>query len=136
MLPNAIQAFNDKVATSPELQAKLSAITSPVDFLTLAKEQGFELTGQELKEMAQQAYQQWLNTLDLKLGAFFRQMHETKALDDRLKICRSVAEVIALGQECGFKLSEDDLHRAAAAAEALPGFSFEKLWFRGLGIIR
>ena len=86
--------------------------------------------------MAQQAYRQWLDSLDLKLSAFFRQVHETQALDDRLKTCRSVAEVIALGQACGFELSEQDLDRAAAAAEAVPGFSFEKLWFRGLGIIR
>ena len=65
----------------------------------------------------------------------FSKMHETKALGDRLKTCGSVAEVIALGRGCSFELSEDDLDRAAAAAEAVPGFSFEKLWFRGLGII-
>ena len=134
MQSDAIQAFNAKVAASTELQAKLRAITSPVQFLSLAKEQGFELTGQELQAMAQKAYQQWLDALDLKLGAFFRQVHDTQALDDRLKTCRSVAEVIALGQDCGFELSAHDLDRAAAAAETVAGFSFEKLWFRGLGI--
>jgi hypothetical protein len=40
-----------------------------------------------------------------------------------------------LAQECGVKLSEDELQRAAMVAEAISGFSFEKLWFRGLGLI-
>jgi hypothetical protein len=30
---------------------------------------------------------------------------------------------------------DDDLQQAALVAETIPGFSFEKLWFRGLGLI-
>jgi hypothetical protein len=43
--------------------------------------------------------------------------------------------VIILAQECGVKLAEDDLKQAAMVAESIPGFSFEKLWFRGLGLM-
>jgi Nif11 domain len=68
MLSKSIQTFNDRVAADPALQTKLRAITSPLEFLALAK-------------------------------------------------------------------SEDDLQQAAVVAETIPGFSFEKLWFRGLGLI-
>jgi hypothetical protein len=83
----------------------------------------------------QKAYHQWIEQLDPKMSGFFSQMHEQKELDDRLKVCRSSYEVIILAQECGVKVSEDDLQRAAMVAENIPGFSFEKLWFRGLGLI-
>lgn len=133
MLSNSVQAFNDKVANSPTLQTKLRAITSPLDFLALAKSEGLDLTGQNFQILVQQAYQQWIEKLDPKMSGFFSQIHEKKELDDRLKVCQSIHEVIALAQECDVKLSEDELKQAAAVAETIPGFSFEKLWFRGLG---
>lgn len=74
MLSKSVQAFNNRVAASPELQIKLRAITSPIDFLSLA-------------------------------------------------------------QECSIQISEDELQQAVLLAEAIPGFSFEKLWFRGLGLL-
>jgi hypothetical protein len=83
----------------------------------------------------QKAYHQWIEQLDPKMSGFFSQIHGQKELDDRLKVCRSSYEVIILAQECGVKVSEDDLQRAAMVAESIPGFSFEKLWFRGLGLI-
>jgi predicted ribosomally synthesized peptide with nif11-like leader len=135
MLPNSVQAFNDKVAADPELQTKLRAITSPLDFLALAKSEGFDLTGQDFQILAQQAYQQWIDRLDPKMSGFFSQVRGKKALDDRLKACQSLDDAIALAQECGVKLSADDLKQAAIVAETIPGFSFEKLWFRGLGLI-
>jgi predicted ribosomally synthesized peptide with nif11-like leader len=135
MLSNSVQAFNDKVANDPALQTKLRSITSPLDFLALAKSEGLDLTGQDFQSLVQQAYQQWIEQLDPKISGFFSQIHEQKELDDRLKVCRSNHEVISLAQECGVKLSEDDLRRAAMVAETIPGFSFEKLWFRGLALI-
>ena len=63
MVNQTVQGFNDKVATSPELQAKLQAVTSPGEFLSLAKTEGFEMTSPEIQLIAQQAYQQWIEQL-------------------------------------------------------------------------
>jgi predicted ribosomally synthesized peptide with nif11-like leader len=136
MLSKSVQAFNDKVATSPALQTKLRAVTSPIDFLALAKSEGLDLSSQDFQMVVQQAYQQWIAQLAPKMSEFFSQVRSDKALEDRLKACQSSTDVIALAQQCGIKLSEEDLQQAATAAEAIPGFSFEKLWFRGLGLIR
>jgi hypothetical protein len=136
MLSKSVQAFNDRAATSPELQTKLRAITSPIDFLSLAKAEGLDLNGQDFQSMVQQAYQQWCETLDPKMSDFFRLIHNDKALDDKLKDCRSSNDVIALAQDYNIQISEDELQQAAVLAEAIPGFSFEKLWFRGLGLLK
>ena len=136
MLSKSVQAFNDKVAASPELQTKLRAVTSPMDFLALAKAEGMELSGQDFQTIVQQAYQQWIAQLDPKLSSFFSQVRSQKELDNQLKACQSSTDAIALAQQCGVKLSEDDLQQAAMKAETIPGFSFEKLWFRGLGLIK
>jgi hypothetical protein len=135
MLSKSVQAFNDRVAASPELQIKLRARTSPIDFLSLAKSEGLDLTGQDFQLIVQQAYQQWIGALAPKMSGFFHQVHSEKELDSKLRICQSSNDVIEFAQECGVKLSEDDLQQAAIVAEAIPGFSFEKLWFRGLGLI-
>jgi Nif11 domain len=135
MLSKSVQDFNDRVAASLELQTKLRAITSPMDFLSLAKAEGLDLNGQDFQSMVQQAYQQWCETLNPKMSDFFRRVHNDKELDDKLKTCRSSNDVIALAQDCSIQLSSDELQQAAVLAEAIPGFSFEKLWFRGLGFI-
>ncbi len=135
MLSESIQAFNDRVAASPELQIELRALTSPMDFLALAKSVGLDLTGQDFQVLVQQAYQQWIGKLDPQVSSFFSHVGDRQELDERLRICQSSNDVIELAQECGFKISEDDLQRAAMVAESIPGFSFEKLWFRGLGLI-
>lgn len=135
MLSESVRVFNDRVATSPELQTKLRAVTSPLDFLALAKAEGVDLSGQDFQMVVQQAYQQWIDRLDPKMSGFFSQVRSNKELDDRLKVCQSIADVIALGQQCGVDLSEDDLQQAATVAESIPGFSFEKLLFRRLGSI-
>jgi predicted ribosomally synthesized peptide with nif11-like leader len=135
MLSKSVQAFNEKVAASPELQTKIRALTSPMDFLALAKSEGLDLNGQDFQSLAQQAYQQWIGQLDLKMSGFFSKVHDEKELNGRLKACESSHDAISLAQKCGVDLSEDDLKRAAVVAEAIPGFSFEKLWFRRLGLI-
>jgi predicted ribosomally synthesized peptide with nif11-like leader len=134
MLSKSIQAFNDKVAADPELQTKLRSITSPMDFLALAKSEGLDLTGQDFQVLVQQVYQEWIDKLDPKVSGFFSHVRDRKELDDRLKVCQSTHDAIELAQECGIELSEHDLQQAAIVAEAIPGFSFEKLWFRGLGL--
>lgn len=135
MLSKSVRAFNDRVAASPELQTKLRTVTSPIDFLALVKSEGLDFSGEDFQMMVQEAYQQWLEQLDPKMRAFFSQVRNTKELDDRLKVCQSSTDAIVLAQECGVELSEDDLQQAAMLAEAIPGFSFEKLWFRRLGTI-
>jgi predicted ribosomally synthesized peptide with nif11-like leader len=135
MLSKSVQVFNNRVAASPELQAKLRAITSPMDFLSLAKAEGLDLNGQDFQSMVQQTYQQWCETLDPKMSDFFRLVHNDKALDNKLKDCRSSNDVIALAQDCRIQISEDELQQAALLSEAILGFSFEKLWFRGLGLL-
>jgi predicted ribosomally synthesized peptide with nif11-like leader len=134
MLSKSVQAFNDRVAASPELQTKLRAVTSPIDFLSLAKAEGLDLNGEDFQSMVQQAYQQWCETLDPKMSDFFRRVHYDNELDNQLRICRSSKDVIALAQTCSIQLSEAELQQAAILAEAIPGFSFEKLWFRALGL--
>jgi predicted ribosomally synthesized peptide with nif11-like leader len=135
MLSHSVQAFNDKVSADPALQTKLRALTSPLEFLALAKSEGLDLTGQDFQSLVQQAYQQWIEQLDPKLSSFFSHVHGRKEFDDRLKVCQSSGDVIELAQECGVMVSEDDLQQAALVAETIPGFSFEKLWFRRLGLI-
>jgi predicted ribosomally synthesized peptide with nif11-like leader len=135
MSSDLVQAFNDRVAASPELQTKLRAVTSPMAFLALAKAEGLDLTGQDFQTMVQQAYQQWIELLDSKASIFFSRVHSEKELDEQLKACQSSTDVMALAQQCGVELSENDLQRAAMAADNIPGFSFEKIWFRGLSLI-
>ena len=134
-LSEAAQTFNERVAADLELQQKLQKLQSPMEFLALAKAEGVELTPQDFGAIAQSAYQQWVSTLDPKVGQFFQTIHENEALDERLKTCRQPAQVIVLAQECGTQLCEQDLQQAASAAKAVPGFSFEKLWFRRLGLL-
>jgi predicted ribosomally synthesized peptide with nif11-like leader len=57
MLSHSAQAFNEKIATSPDLQTKLQKISSPIDFLALAKAEGFDLNPQDLQAIAQEAFQ-------------------------------------------------------------------------------
>jgi predicted ribosomally synthesized peptide with nif11-like leader len=78
MLSHSVQAFNDRVAADPALQTKLRAITSPLDFLALAKSEGLDLTGQDFQSLVQQAYQQWIEQLDPKMSGLFSQIHEQK----------------------------------------------------------
>jgi predicted ribosomally synthesized peptide with nif11-like leader len=135
MVADSLQALNEKIAADPEIQAKLRAIKSPMEFLSLAQTVGFDLTGADLQTLAQQAHQRWIEKLPAKQAAFFTQVRATRALDDQLKTCRSIAEVIALAKGCHVGLSAAELTQAAAVAAAIPGFSFEKLWFSSLGLM-
>ena len=135
MLSDCAQAFNEKIATSPELQTKLQKISSPIDFLALAKAEGFDLDLPDLQAIAQEAFQRWLEQLPPKTSEFFRTVRNDQTLDSQLKTCQSSAEAIALAEQCGIQLTEDDLKQAAIVAESINGFSFEKLWIRRLGLL-
>jgi hypothetical protein len=134
MVSESLQAFNERVAASAEVQARLNAVTSVIDVLTIAKSEGYELTPTDLQTLVQQAYQQWLERLDPKISQFFTQVHDNKDLNSQLKSCQSSAAALALAHQCGIEVSEDDLKQAALIAESIVGFSFEKLWFRQLGM--
>jgi Nif11 domain len=103
MLSKSVQDFNDRVAASLELQTKLRAITSPMDFLSLAKAEGLDLNGQDFQSMVQQAYQQWCETLNPKMSDFFRRVHNDKELDvdtprrERARILLSTSQLTQAG---------------------------------------
>lgn len=136
MSSHSIAQFHEKVAASPELQMRLRSIASPVELIALAQEYGCELDGNDLQEIAQQAYQQWVTQLADASRSFFEAAQANAAINQTLKQCRTPAEVIALAKEFGFDLTIADLAQAATIAETVPGFSFEKLWFRGLGLLQ
>lgn len=135
MLSQAAQSFNAAVAASPELQMRLNSIQFPFELLTLAQEQGFELTEADLQAIAQTAYQQWLLGLNVQTRPFFAHVQADATINQKLKQCESVTAAVTLADECGFRLSITDLQQAAEVAKAIPGFSFEKLWFRRLGLL-
>ena len=133
-LSNA-QAFNLQVASSPELQARVAQMRSPIELIDLARERGGELTGEDLREIAQTAYRDWVITLAPLVQNFFELAQQSEELNQQLKQCRSPAAAIDLANNYGFAIATIDLQQAATAAAAIPGFSFEKLWFRNLGLL-
>ncbi len=129
------QSFNTKLAESPELQAKLELITSPIELFALAKEQGYELTGEDMQAIAQNAYQEWISQLEGQTKTFFTKAQADPVLNQQLKQCSTPETAIALAKTYELELTEADLRQAAAAARAIAGFSFEKLWFKKLGLL-
>jgi Nif11 domain len=129
------QAFNAKLAESPELQAKVEAMTSPLELFALAKAEGDELTAEDMQAIAQNAYQEWISSLEGQVRDFFIKAQIDPALNQQLKQCATPAAAIALAKTCEIELTEADLRQAATAAGAIVGFSFEKLWFRQLGLL-
>jgi hypothetical protein len=133
-LSNA-QAFNLRVEQSLELQAGLEQIRSPIELMNLARAEGLELTGADLQELAQTAYQAWVVTLALPMRSFFELAQQSAELNRELKQCQTPADALDLATRNGFNLTAIDFQQAATAAAAITGFSFEKLWFRNLGLL-
>jgi Nif11 domain len=133
-LSNA-QAFNLRVEQSLELQAGLEQIRSPIELMNLARAAGLELTGADLQEIAQTAYQTWVVTLDLPMRSFFELAQQSEEINRELKQCQTPADALDLATRNGFNLTSIDFQQAATAATAITGFSFEKLWFRNLGLL-
>ncbi len=129
------RAFNLRVEQSLELQAGLEQIRSPIDLMNLARAEGLELTGEDLQEIAQTAYQDWVVTLDLPMRSFFELAQQSAELNQQMKQCQTPADALDLATSNGFHLTAIDFQQAATAAAAITGFSFEKLWFRNLGLL-
>ena len=129
------QTFNLRVEQSPELQARLEQIRSPIELMNLARSVGVELTGADVGEIAQTAYHAWVVTLDLPMRSFFELAQRSEELNRELKQCQTLAAAIDLVTRNGFNLTEIDFQQAATAAATIVGFSFEKLWFRTLGLL-
>jgi Nif11 domain len=129
------RAFNLRVEQSLELQAQLEQIRSPIELMNLARAEGLELTGADLRELAQTAYQTWVVTLTLPMRSFFELAQQSEELNRELKQCQTPADAIDLATRNGFNLTPIDFQQAATAAAAITGFSFEKLWFRNLGLL-
>jgi hypothetical protein len=133
-LSNA-RAFELRVEQSLELRSRLAQIRSPIDLITLAREEGLELTAEDMREIAQTAYADWVVKLEPPVRSFFDRAQQTEELNRELKQCRSLADAIELANRNEFALTAIDFHQAATAAAEIPGFSFEKLWFRNLGLL-
>ena len=136
MLSETTQKFNEHLAQSNDLQIKLRAIKSPLDLVNIAKQEGFELSIEDLKELAQQAYQQWLANLTPQMSLFFEKIHLNPELNHQLHQCQSLDDLISLADQCGFEITASNLKLAAQVAESIKGFSFEKLFFQNLGLIK
>jgi Nif11 domain len=130
-----VGSFELLVANSPELNSRLAQIRSPLELIAIAQEQGVELTWEDVREIAQTAYHNWVIALDLPVRNFFERAQQSVEIDRELKQCQSPADAIDLASRNGFSISASDLQQAATAAAAIPGFSFEKLWFRNLGLL-
>jgi hypothetical protein len=135
MLSQAAQAFNEQITTSPELQARLHGLKSPSDLMQIAQDCGIELAEGDLRAIAQKAYQNWLSRLNETSQRCFEQFYLNPGLNNDLKQCQTSAEVIALANQSGFTLTQLDLEQAALAASTIDGFSFERLWFKKLGLL-
>ena len=57
MLSQSVQAFQARVAASPDVQKQLDSIKSLVDLISIASEQGIELTPGDFQVLAQLAYE-------------------------------------------------------------------------------
>jgi len=135
MSSQALQKFKDQISQSTDLQEKIDLVQSPVDLIFLAKAIGIELTNDDLKGIAQTAFHQWVSQLSGAIQNFFETAQNNQELNQRLRQCQSSSDVVALAKEYQFEFSEVDLQRAATLSQELEGFSFEKLWFKQLGVI-
>ncbi len=135
MTSSTVRSFYLLVERSPELRSQLELVRFPLELINLARVVGVELTNEDVREIAQTAYQNWVINIDPHVRSFFDRAQQSVELNDELRQCQSPAAAIDLATRYGFELSERDLQHAATAATAISGFSFEKLWFRNLGLL-
>ncbi len=93
-LSNA-RAFELRVEQSLELRSRLAQIRSPIDLIALAREEDLELTAEDMREIAQGAYGDWVVKLEPPVRSFFDRAQQTEALNRELKQCRSLADALA-----------------------------------------
>ena len=85
--------------------------------------------------LAHQAYPTGVASLSATVRPFFVEAHDNKTLNKAIETCSTPHDVVILAKAHGFQLSESDLQTAAAAAAKIEGFSFEKVWFKSLGLL-
>lgn len=134
MLSKTIEKFNEQIDNSPTLQTKLKSINSPLDLINIAKQEGFEITLEDFKALAQQAYQKWIESIDSPSRIFFEKVHLSPELNQELHKCYSMDDVINLSRKCDCEITLSNLQLAADMAKSIKGFSFEKLFFHNLGM--
>ncbi|MGK7942537.1 MAG: Nif11 family protein [Crocosphaera sp.] len=132
MLSESSQKFNEYLIQFPELQTKLTSIKSPFDLINFAKEEGFELTIDNFKELAQHAFHQWLIKVDPSVRLFIEKVDDDKELDRKFHQCTSINDLINLAQEYNVEITSLEMERAAEIAKSFKGFSFEKTFFQNL----
>lgn len=136
MVSKIAQKFNQHIAKSIDLQRQLRSIKSPFELIQIAKQEGFELNSQDLKELAQIAYQKWLANLHPQTRLFFEKVHFNPELDQKLHQCKSIDDLMNLAAQCGWQINYLQIEQAAQVAKSISGFSFEKIFFQNLGIIK
>ena len=129
-----IDAFHQKFAESSEFRKQIRKVESLPQFLAILEEWGCELSGPEIVNLAQTAFQKWISKLESDVQSFFQEAHTNHTLNRAIESCRNIQDAVELANRHGFHLSEIDLIHAAAEAHKIDGFSFEKLWFRSLGL--
>ncbi len=93
-LSNA-RSFDRLVKDSPELQAQIEQMRSPLELIDLARAEGVELTGEDMREIAQTAYHTWVITLNPPMRSFFELAQQSEELNRELKQCQSLADALA-----------------------------------------
>lgn len=129
------QAFSQHLDRSPALQEQIRQFTSPMDLVQLAQAEGFDLAPPDVIAIAQTAYYTWLHQISPQFQPLFETLRTNEAVGVRHKSCHTPQDVLDLATDLGYALTLADLQTLAEAAATVPGFSCEKLWFRGLGLI-
>ncbi|MFZ9736709.1 MAG: Nif11-like leader peptide family natural product precursor [Prochlorotrichaceae cyanobacterium] len=131
----AIQDFHQKFAHSADLRRQIKAVKSLPEMMALLQSWDIHLTRDELQTLAQNSFETWLASLNPLTQAFFLQARQDKALNIAVESCKAANDVVRLARSYGYHLTETDLAEAAQAANQIQGFSFEKIWFKHLGLL-
>ncbi len=135
MLSKTIEEFNEYISDSPTLQKKLRSIKIPPDFINIAKQEGFEITLEDFKALAQHNYQEWKKNIDSPSRIFFEKVHLSPELNQELHECYYADDIINLSHKYNCSITLSNLQSAIDVAKSIKGFSFEKLFFQNLGMI-
>lgn len=132
---SAIQDFYQKFAQSAELRSQIQRIESLPQLLELLQTWNIHLTGEQLQTLAKTAFDTWILTLEPPIQDFFLRVRQDQSLNVAIENCRHPQDVVILANAYGYTLTEIDIQEAAEMAARIEGFSFEKLWFKRLGLI-
>lgn len=131
----AIQDFHQKFAHSAQLRQQIRSVKSLSEMMVLLQSWDIDLTWDELQTLAQASFETWLASLTPITQAFFLQARQDKALNIAIESCKAADDVVRLARSYGYHFTETDLEEAAQLANQIKGFSFEKIWFKHLGLL-